>query len=92
MPPVAGIYEKFKNHIKNLSIIRLHGPDRSGIERISGENWNQIYINRDKELESIIKMIWEMQNRDVSLYINVNNHFEGSAPLTIQKMSRVIEK
>ena len=38
MPPIVGIYNKYKEYIKDQPIIRLHGPDRSGIEIILGEN------------------------------------------------------
>jgi uncharacterized protein YecE (DUF72 family) len=86
MPPAAGIYSKFKKHINNLAVIRLHGPDRKGTEKIANDNWNQIYINRDVEIKSIIEMIKDLQNNEVDLFVNVNNHFEGSAPLTIQKL------
>ncbi len=86
MPPVIEIYSKFKEYIQNLVIIRLHGPDRKGIEKIANENWNQIYLERDKEIESIVEMIKDLQNKEVDLFVNVNNHFEGSAPLTIQKI------
>ncbi len=54
MPPIVGIYNKYKDYIKGQTIIRLHGPDRSGIEKISGENWNKVYINRDEELTDIV--------------------------------------
>ena len=86
MPPATEIYSKFKKHINNLAVIRLHGPDRKGIEKIANDNWNQIYINRDVEIKSIVEMIKEMQSNEVDLFVNVNNHFEGSAPLTIQKL------
>ena len=86
MPPVAEIYSKYKKHIKNLAVIRLHGPDRKGIEKIANDNWNQIYINRDKEILSIVEMMKELQASEVDLFVNVNNHFEGSAPLTIEKI------
>ncbi|HSW56517.1 MAG TPA: DUF72 domain-containing protein [Ignavibacteriaceae bacterium] len=85
MPPIADIYSKYKKHIKNLVVIRLHGPDRKGIEKIANDNWNQIYVNRDDEIKSIVEMIKELQNNEVDLFVNVNNHFEGSAPLTIEK-------
>jgi uncharacterized protein YecE (DUF72 family) len=85
MPPVTETYSKFKNCIRDLVVLRLHGPDRQGIEKISNENWNQIYINRDKEISSLVEMIREMQKNEVDLFVNVNNHFEGSAPLTIEK-------
>ena len=86
MPPVAETYEKFNKYIQNAVVIRLHGPDRQGIEKIANENWNQIYISRDKEINSIAEMINKLQKKKVDIFVNVNNHFEGSAPLTIQKI------
>ena len=90
MPPIVAIYNKYKEYIKEQTIIRLHGPDRSGIEKISGENWNKIYINRDEELKDIIEMIKDLNNRGVDIYLNINNHYEGSAPLTIEKIKKLI--
>lgn len=90
MPPVIEIFNKFKKYINNLAVLRLHGPDRKRIEKIANDNWNQIYINRDKEISSIVEMIKELQNNEVDLFVNVNNHFEGSAPLTIQKMKKLL--
>ncbi len=86
MPPVVDIYKKNKSDIKNLAVIRLHGPDRKGIEKIANENWNKIYINKDKEIKQIVEMIKDLEKDEVDLFVNVNNHFEGSAPLTINKI------
>jgi len=85
MPPIVGIYNKYKEYIKGQTIIRLHGPDRSGIEKISGENWNKIYINRDEELKEIVEMIKDLQNREVDVYLNINDYYEGCAPLTLKR-------
>ena len=90
MPPITEIYSKFKKHIKKLAVIRLHGPDRKGIEKIANDNWNQIYISRDKEIKSIVEMINELKTNEVDLFVNVNNHFEGSAPLTIDKIKKLL--
>ena len=92
MPPVAEIYNKYKKFIKDFTVLRLHGPDRKGIEKISNENWNQIYVNRDKEIKSLVEMIKDLQNKEVNLFVNVNNHFEGSAPLTIQRIKKSLDK
>ncbi len=89
MPSVSKVYQDYKYYIKQSAVIRLHGPDRKGIEKLANDNWNKIYINRDTELNGIIEMLRDMQNREVDLFVNVNNHFEGSAPLTIKK---IIEK
>ncbi len=86
MPPAAGVYEHFKNYIQDMSIIRLHGPDRKGIEKIAIDDWNKIYIDREKEINLIVEMIKDLNNKKVDLFVNVNNHFEGSAPLTIERI------
>ena len=86
MPPIFETYNEVKDHINRSVIIRLHGPDRKGIEKIANENWNKIYINRDKEISGIVEMIRDLENREVDLFVNVNNHFEGSAPITIKKI------
>jgi len=86
MPSITEVYEKNKECIKDISLIRLHGPDRKGIEKIANNNWNEIYINRAEEIESIVKMIKELEDNEVDLFVNVNNHFEGSAPLTIERI------
>jgi len=90
MPPIVGIYSKYKEYIKGQTIIRLHGPDRSGIEKMSGKNWNKIYIPRDEELKDIVEMIKDLNNRDVDVYLNVNNHYEGCAPITIEKVQKLL--
>lgn len=87
MPPIVEVYKKNKNEIKNLAVIRLHGPDRKGIEKIANDNWNKIYIKRDKEIKDIVEMIKDLEKNKVDLFVNVNNHFEGSAPLTIKKIT-----
>ena len=91
MPPVVETYQKNKSEIKNLAILRLHGPDRKGIEKMADDNWNKIYINRDKEIKDLIEMIKELEKNKVDLFVNVNNHFEGSAPLTIDKIKSRLE-
>ena len=44
-------------------IIRLHNSDRTGIEKLSGKNWNKVYINREEELKNIIEMIKDLNNQ-----------------------------
>jgi len=36
MPPVTSVFKEFKDYIKDTVVIRLHGPDRSGIEEKTG--------------------------------------------------------
>ena len=40
----------------------------------------------------IIQLINELMTQEVDIYLNVNNHFEGSAPLTINKIKNLLDK
>lgn len=75
----------------DLAVIRLHGPDRSAIEKRTGKRWDQIVNPKDQELEEILKRIERLLGRGIDVYLNVNNHYEGSAPLTIAKIRKIRE-
>jgi hypothetical protein len=90
LPPIVEIYNKHKDLIKGQTIIRLNGPDRSGIEKMSDGNWNKIYIDRENDLRSIAGMIKDLLNRDITVYLNVNNHYEGCAPMTIERIQNFL--
>jgi uncharacterized protein YecE (DUF72 family) len=70
----------------DLAIIRLHGPDRQGMERKTGKKWDKIVDPKDDEIGDILETIGRLLRRRVEVYLNVNNHYEGSAPLTIDKI------
>jgi len=70
--------------------IRLHGDDRSGIEQKTGRRWDKLVKNKDGELDSIAPYLVELAKQGRIVYINVNNHYEGSAPLTIEKLTQYL--
>jgi len=92
MPSIIGLYTRWKPHIlrHKLVVIRLHGPDRKGIEKRTGKRWNQIVDPKDEELREVVGMVTELLERGADVYVNVNNHYEGSAPLTIDRISRLL--
>lgn len=92
LPPIFELYEKFKNDLTDLTIIRLHGPNRQEIERKTQNRWNNIVEPKDQELNKISQMITELMKRKSEVYINVNNHYEGSAPKTIEKILTLLKK
>jgi uncharacterized protein YecE (DUF72 family) len=70
----------------DLTIVRLHGPDRQGIEKMTGKQWNKVVNPKDEEIADILETIARLLRRRVDVYLNINNHYEGSAPLTIEKI------
>ncbi len=91
MPSITEIYGKYKSLIKDLTVIRLHGEDRTGIEKISGGSWDKIYIDRIAELKQIAQLVNELTSKKVNVYLNINNHFEGSAPITIGRIKKFLD-
>jgi uncharacterized protein YecE (DUF72 family) len=88
MPPAIKVYEEFSDYIKQLPglVIRLLGKDRQGIEQKTDKIWNKIVEPRDETLSEIIRILIDFSKMKVPFYTNVNNHFEGSAPLTLEKI------
>jgi len=87
MPQIVPLYERFGRLLRGSVVVRLHGTDRAGIEKLTGERWDRIVAPRDEELASIAAMLKDMTGRGLTVYLNVNNHYEGSAPLTIERLA-----
>jgi uncharacterized protein YecE (DUF72 family) len=85
MPPIRDVFEKFRPVTAPYSVIRLHGGDRLEIEESTGELWNRIVAPKPEGIEAAVRIVSENARRGVRTFLNVNNHFEGSAPLTIER-------
>jgi uncharacterized protein YecE (DUF72 family) len=92
MPPITDIYEDWRSFIAQheVVVIRLLGPKRREIERQTGKRWNQIVAPKDEELAAILEMVEDLLEQGINVYLNVNNHYEGSAPLTIARIRRLL--
>ena len=86
MPHIMEVYKNYRDFIRKLSVIRLMGPDRKAIEKKSGKKWGAIVDPKDNEIADIVAIIKELEERKIDVYLNINNHYEGSAPLTIKKI------
>ncbi len=86
MPQITDVYKNASNHLNDKVVIRLHGYDRKGIEEKTKEQWNSIVEPKDSELNLIVEMIKTLLSKNIDVFLNVNNHYEGSAPLTIAKI------
>jgi uncharacterized protein YecE (DUF72 family) len=92
MPPIGQIFERFKPATAAFSIIRLHGGDRAGIETETGSIWNRIVEPRPEAVRAAARITRHNARSKVLTYVNVNNHFEGSAPLTIERFLEALSE
>ncbi len=90
MPPIKRVVAANDVHTSDCLVIRLHGPDRKEIETRTKGVWNQVVLPKDDGLGSASTIIQESLAKELDTYVNVNNHYEGCAPLTIEKLLALI--
>lgn len=92
MPSVPSVYRQWRSLIleQGAVVIRLHGVGREEMEERTGKEWSQRLVFRDEELADIVQMVRDLLGQGVDIYLNVNNHYEGSAPLTIQRIRELL--
>ncbi len=73
-------------------VIRLHCPDRQGIEKRTGKDWSQEVDPKDKDISLLAEMLEDLSTRGIESSTFVNNHFKGSAPRTIAKIEDLLEE
>ncbi len=86
MPRIAEVTAKLDIRRAPFSVIRLHGPERAEIEEQTGGVWDKIVEPKDDGLKVTAHIIRQNLESGVDTYVNVNNHYEGSAPLTVQRL------
>jgi uncharacterized protein YecE (DUF72 family) len=92
MPPIGGIFEAHHPRTAPYCVVRLHGGDRGEIEKTTGEVWNKIVAPKPEALQAAAAITIENIRHKITTHLNVNNHFEGSAPLTIVRYIDELKK
>lgn len=87
MPHAYEVYALYRELVQSDAVIRLLGGDRGAIEEKTGMQWNAIIDPKPaEEKRAILSMAMDLAARGHAVTINVNNHYEGSAPLTIEDL------
>lgn len=94
MPPVWEVYSAHQEAIQQqgTAVIRLLGPDRQGIEELTGKRWDRLVAPKDDELPRIAEVVQDLLRAGTDVYVNINNHYEGCAPLTIQRLQALLQE
>ncbi len=85
MPPIVELCARYSRLLNDLVIIRLLGDDRKKIEEASGGRWDRI-IDPKPELPLIAAMVSDLVASGREVRVDVNNHYEGSAPESIERL------
>jgi uncharacterized protein YecE (DUF72 family) len=87
MPPIARVAAEHDIATDGPCVIRLQGPDRSEIEKLANGRWDRIILPQNDSMDAMIEIILRQNMlRKMRTYVHANNHFEGCAPLTIDRL------
>lgn len=92
MPSIYDVFKKFDPSSSDFCIIRLHGGDRLEIETETGSLWNHVVSPKPKGLKAAVQVVRANRRRKMTTFVNINNHFEGSAPITVERFIDVLSK
>ncbi len=92
MPRIAEVAAQWDIRTAPFSIIRLLGPGRAEIEERTGGTWDAVVEPKNDGLKATADIILQNLDEDVETYVNVNNHYEGSAPLTIRRLLEILRQ
>ena len=92
MPHIGDVFLEHDTRTPSVSIIRLHGPDRKGIKEETGSTWDRIVAPKPESLEAAAKIVRANQRAGIPTFVNINNHLEGSAPLTAERFLALLRK
>jgi uncharacterized protein YecE (DUF72 family) len=92
MPHIGELWDRLHPATADFAVIRLHGPDRSTIEEMSGEQWDRVLDPHPEGLQAAATIIRANAARKATAFVNVNNHFEGSAPRSIGRLLEVLAR
>ena len=91
MPDIFKLYRENQEACPTKFVIRLLGSDRDDIEKITGNKWDTLVVERSENLVNLVIMLKNLFTRGGSGFVFVNNHFEGSAPRTIERLLQLLE-
>jgi uncharacterized protein YecE (DUF72 family) len=90
LPPVRDVFDGVGALPGQFCVLRLLGNDRRGIEVRTKERWDRVVEPRDAALSDIAAILGRIVEQGAEAFVNVNNHYEGSAPRTIGRLIEVL--
>lgn len=90
LPHAYELSERHAELIEGDVVLRLLGGDRKAMESRTGQRWDRI-VEPKPDKDRIARAALEIAHRGGRIVINVNNHYEGSAPLTARELRALVE-
>ncbi len=86
MPPVHEVYAKHADQLTDTCVVRMHGTDYEAMGKRQGKDWSKVVDPHDEDLDRIVAMLKDLGAKGKNAWAFVNNHFEGCAPKTVERI------
>ncbi|MGO8704719.1 MAG: DUF72 domain-containing protein [Candidatus Brocadiia bacterium] len=90
MPHIAEVFSQHDTTTPAGTIVRLHGPDRQAMEEATDSAWDSIVEPRPESIRAAVKILRANLRLGHKVFVNINNHFEGCAPLTAASLVKLL--
>lgn len=72
MPPAVEVYRRWRGLLRQAEsiVLRLHGPDREGMEEETGKRWNALVV----EVADVVGMTHDLLHAGVDVYQRMDPH------------------
>jgi len=89
LPHIYELYDACADLIGERVAIRLLGGDRKAIEEKTNGVWNEI-VEPKEDLPRVAAMIRDLAASGKLVKVYLNNHYEGSAPKSIERIESLL--
>lgn len=91
MPPVGEVFGRLGGPPPGRScILRLQAYDYGAIEKQTNGSWDRRVQPHEDRLADVAEIIRQTLAGRILTFVNVNNHFEGCAPLTAARLVEIL--
>jgi uncharacterized protein YecE (DUF72 family) len=90
MPPIGQVAAENDTRTADFAVIRLHGGGREEMEERTGKKWGRIVEEKPEGIAAAVEIVRSNARERMRAIVNINNHYEGCAPLTAQRFLEVL--
>jgi uncharacterized protein YecE (DUF72 family) len=92
MPHIADVFSKHDTSTEPPTIVRLHGSEREAMEEAAAGHWDRLIEPRPDSIKAAVDIVRANFRLGRKTFVNINNHSEGCAPLTAERLLKLLRE
>jgi uncharacterized protein YecE (DUF72 family) len=86
MPPIGQLIASHNINTAGFTVARLQPRDRQAMDTRANNKWNKLIEQNNESIRVLADFIKANASQSIMTIINANNHYEGCAPMTIERI------